>query len=57
MNAARAVATGAAFLGEFTVRKGRAVYIQTEIPAWAMAERLKLMGELPEGCSSTVRER
>ncbi len=49
LNVARAVATGEAFLGEFNVRKGRAVYIQTEIPAWAMAERLKLTGELPEG--------
>ena len=49
LNAARAVATGEAFLGQFNVRKGRAVYVQTEIPAWAMAERLKLMGELPEG--------
>jgi hypothetical protein len=49
LNAAKAIATGEDFLGVFPVRKGRAVYVQTEIPAWAMAERLKLMGDLPEG--------
>lgn len=49
LNAAKAVATGEDFLGCFKVRQGRCVYIQTEIPAWAMAERLKLMGDLPEG--------
>jgi hypothetical protein len=49
LNAAKAIATGEDFLGVFPVRKGRVVYVQTEIPAWAMAERLKLMGDLPEG--------
>ena len=49
LNAAKAIATGEDFLGVFPVRKGRCVYVQTEIPAWAMAERLKLMGDLPEG--------
>jgi hypothetical protein len=49
LNAAKAVATGEDFLGIFPVRQGRCVYVQTEIPAWAMAERLKLMGGLPEG--------
>jgi len=49
LNAAKAVATGEDFLGVFPVRRGRCVYVQTEMPAWAMAERLKLMGELPEG--------
>jgi hypothetical protein len=49
LNAAKAIATGEDFLGVFPVRKGPAVYVQTEIPAWAMAERLKLMGDLPEG--------
>jgi hypothetical protein len=49
LNAAKSIATGEAFLGAFPVRKGRCVYVQTEIPAWAMAERLKLMGDLPEG--------
>ena len=46
LNAAKAVATGEDFLGIFPVRQGRCVYVQTEIPAWAMAERLKLMGAL-----------
>jgi hypothetical protein len=49
LNAGAAVCRGEKFLGAFGTRQGRAVYIQTEIPAWAMADRLKLMGELPEG--------
>ena len=49
LNAAKAIATGEDFLGVFPVRKGRCVSVQTVIPAWAMAERLKLMGDLPEG--------
>ncbi|MCH7803559.1 MAG: AAA family ATPase [Acidobacteria bacterium] len=49
LNAAKSVCEGSEFLGVFPTTKGRTAYIQTEIPKWAMAERLKLMGELPEG--------
>ena len=49
LNAAISLCRGEKFLGTFGTRQGRAVYIQTEIPNWAMAERLKLMGNLPEG--------
>jgi len=49
LNAALAVVKGDPFLGIFKTRPGRAVYIQTEIPAWAMSDRLGLMGALPEG--------
>ena len=43
------IATGEAVPGRLPGTKGPVVYIQTEIPSWAMAERLKLMGDLPEG--------
>ncbi|MDA2934043.1 AAA family ATPase [Acidobacteria bacterium AH-259-D05] len=49
LNAAKSVCEGSEFLGLFPTTKGKTAYIQTEIPKWAMAERLKLMGELPEG--------
>lgn len=45
-NAAASVAKGDKFLGRFICTKGRAAYIQTEIPEWAMLERVKLMGDL-----------
>lgn len=48
LNAALAVANGTSFLGRFGVARGRAAYIQTEIPAWALGERLKLMGSIPD---------
>jgi hypothetical protein len=48
LNAAHAIATGGRFLDIFPVQKGRAAYIQTEIPAWSMAERLTKMGDIPD---------
>ncbi len=48
LNAGLAVSRGEPFLGEFPTTKGRAAYIQTEIPSWALAERLRLVGGLSE---------
>ncbi len=49
LNLCRAVAAGTPWLGKFNVRKGHSIYIQTEMPRWSLAERLKGMGELPQG--------
>lgn len=49
LNLARCVALGECFLGRFRCEAAPVIYIQSEIPDWAMSERLKLMGDLPEG--------
>ena len=49
LNAAKSVCEGKPFLGRFMTRAGRVAYIQTEIPDWALSQRLKLMGDIPEG--------
>ena len=49
MNAAKSVCEGGLFLGVFPCVKGNVAYIQTEIPQWALSERLKKMGDVPAG--------
>jgi len=49
LNAAKSVCEGGLFLNVFPTRKGNVAYIQTEIPQWALSERLQKMGEIPEG--------
>ncbi len=40
------VSTGGKFLDQFQCEKGTAIYIQTELPEWMVAHRLKAIGDL-----------
>src|SRR5207247_243912 len=46
LNACHAVATGDRFLGVLQAKKGKALYIQTEMPVWALAERARNLEDI-----------
>jgi hypothetical protein len=46
INACQAIATGGKFLDLLQCEQGRALYVQTEMPDWAQAERIKNLGSV-----------
>ena len=46
---AMAVVKGERFLDYFDCAKGNVLYLQSEIPDWAMAQRIKELGQIPKG--------
>lgn len=57
LNACHSIAHGSPWLGTYATTKGRAIYIQTEMPRWALAERVRHFGEIPEGLLLWTPER
>lgn len=57
LNACQAVATGGQFLDLLQAEKGKALYLQCEMPRWALAERIKNLGPISDNlliCSPGV---
>lgn len=47
-NACQSVATGGRFLDSLQCEQGRALYIQTEMPEWALTERIQNLGPISD---------